>query len=62
MLYCFTRTTDWGEWLEIKERLAYHIKTVVEEAGSDFAFPSKSLYLENVGMGMPEMFTPPTSH
>ncbi|HEY7775840.1 MAG TPA: mechanosensitive ion channel family protein, partial [Kineobactrum sp.] len=26
MLYCFTNTTVWGDWLEIKERLAYRIK------------------------------------
>ncbi len=47
MLYCFTKTTDWGEWLEIKERLAYKIKDIVEEAGTGFAFPSQSLYVES---------------
>ncbi len=49
LLYCFTRTTVWGEWLEIKERLACRIKQIVEDAGSGFAFPSRSLYLENTG-------------
>lgn len=52
MVYCFTKTTDWGEWLEIKERLACSIKTIVAEAGSDFAFPSQSLYVEGVPKGM----------
>ncbi len=47
LLYCFTHTTVWGEWLEIKERLAYRIKEIVEAAGTGFAFPSRSLYLEN---------------
>ncbi len=47
MLYCFTHTTDWGEWLVIKERLALEIKRIVEEAGAGFAFPSRSLYLES---------------
>ena len=46
MLYCFTKTTDWGEWLEIKEELALVIKEIVSDSGSDFAFPSQSLYLE----------------
>ncbi len=46
MLYCFTRTTNWGEWLAIKERLALEIKRIVEEAGTGFAFPSRSLYIE----------------
>ena len=51
MIYCFTRTTNWGEWLEIKERFAYAIKEIVEEAGTGFAFPSQSIYVEAI----PEM-------
>lgn len=46
LLYCFTRTTDWLEWLAIKERLLLRIKEIVEEAETGFAFPSQSLYLE----------------
>ena len=60
MVYCFTVTTSWGEWLAIKERLAYRIKTIVEEAGTGFAFPSRSLYVESVG-DAPEIFVPPES-
>lgn len=59
MLYCFTITTDWGEWLEIKEQLAYTIKQVVEGAGSGFAFPSQSLYIESIPSERPEIFVPP---
>ncbi len=59
MLYCFTKTTNWGEWLEIKEQLAYHIKEVVEGAGSGFAFPSQSLYVESLPDDRPEPFVPP---
>lgn len=55
LLYCFTRTTRWGEWLEIKERLAYEIKRIVEGAGAGFAFPSRSLYLETLP-DAPEVF------
>ena len=53
MLYCFTKSTVWGEWLEIKERLAYEIKRIVEEAGTGFAFPSQSVYVESLP-GTPE--------
>ena len=60
MVYCFTVTTSWGEWLAIKERLAYRIKAIVEEAGSDFAFPTRSLYIE-AGGDAPEIFVPPES-
>lgn len=48
MLYCFTKTTVWGEWLEIKERLALKIKEIVEHHGSNFAYPSQSIYIENL--------------
>lgn len=63
MVYCFTRTTVWGDWLKIKEELAYAIKTIVTKAGSDFAFPSQSLYVETIPTGI-ELFphnTAPTS-
>jgi len=61
MVYCFTKTTDWGNWLEIKETLAYRIKEIVEEAGSAFAFPSQSLYIETLPTEVPEIFVPPST-
>ena len=51
MLYCFTKTTDWGEWLKIKEELACEIIKIVEGAGAGFAFPSQSLYIESLPAG-----------
>ena len=59
MLYCFTKTTAWGEWLACKERLAYKIKTIVESHGTAFAFPSTSLYVESLPPGQPETFPLP---
>ena len=46
MIYCFTRTTAWTTWLEIREQLAYEIKEIVASSGTDFAFPSQSIYIE----------------
>ena len=61
MVYCFTKTTVWGEWLAIKEQLAYFIKKTVEEEGASFAFPSRSLYFEKLPDGFaPEPFEPPS--
>lgn len=60
MLYCFTKTTMWGEWLRIKEELAYAIKGVVEDAGTGFAFPSQSIYVEQMPGERPDVFVPPT--
>ncbi len=54
-LYCFTRTTNWGEWLRIKEELAFEIKRIVKEAGTDFAYPSTTVYLADGA----EKFIPP---
>ncbi|WP_018233878.1 mechanosensitive ion channel family protein [Thioalkalivibrio thiocyanodenitrificans] len=55
LVYCFTNTIVWGDWLEIKERLAYAIKEIVEGAGTGFAFPSRSIYLETLP-DAPEVF------
>ena len=59
MVYCFTKTTVWGEWLQAKERLAYALVDIVYGAGSSFAFPSTSLYVEKLPEGLPELFLPP---
>lgn len=49
LLYCFTNTTNWGEWLEIKEKLAYKVKEIVEDAGTSFAFPTQTIFMESEG-------------
>jgi len=61
LLYCFTKTTDWGEWLAVKEQLGYKIKEIVEGHGASFAFPSTSLYVETLPFGTPEPFALPES-
>ncbi len=59
MLYCFTKTTNWGHWLAIKEELACRIIEIVEGAGAGFAFPSQSVYIEKAPEGA-EIFDPAT--
>ena len=59
LVYCFTKTTNWGEWLQIKEDFAYRIKEIVEGAGTGFAFPSQSLYVKSLPGEAPEVFVPP---
>ena len=61
MIYCFTKTTNWGEWLVVKEALAYQIKEIVEGAGTGFAFPSRSLYVEAMPGDAPEVFAAPAA-
>jgi MscS family membrane protein len=62
MLYTFTKTTVWAEWLEHKENLAYRVKEIVESNGCGFAFPSQSIYIEKTGLDTPEAFVPPSEH
>ena len=59
MIYCFTKTTVWGEFLKVKEDLAYRIKEIIEIAGAEFAFPSQSVYVESTLVNQPEIFVPP---
>ncbi len=61
MLYCFTKTTMWGEWLRIKEELTYAVKDIVEGAGAGFAFPSQSIYVEQFPGERPDIFVPPAT-
>jgi len=48
-LICFTKTTNFKEWLNVKDSLALQIKDIVEKNGASFAFPSTSIYVEKNG-------------
>ena len=45
-LICFTKTSNFKEWLNIKDKLAIEIKNTVERNKASFAFPSTSIYVE----------------
>ncbi|MGA1341877.1 MAG: mechanosensitive ion channel family protein [Hyphomonas sp.] len=59
LIYAFTRTTNWGEWLAIKEEFAFAIMQIIERAGTAFAFPSQTVYLQHTDP--PEIMSPPPS-
>ena len=44
MVYAFTKTTVWSEWLDAQQDVFMQIAGIVKEAGADFAFPSTTLY------------------
>ncbi|MEM1348873.1 MAG: mechanosensitive ion channel family protein [Myxococcota bacterium] len=46
MILVFTTTTDFGEFMEIRQRFFLNIMNLVERAGTSLAFPSQSLYIE----------------
>ncbi len=44
MVYCFTKTTVWAEWLEIQQSIFLDIAGIVRRSGADFAFNCMTLY------------------
>ncbi len=56
LVQAFTVTNDWGEYLQIKENLAVKIIEIVENNSAGFAFPSQSLYFENLPNEKVEIF------
>ncbi|MEZ4598248.1 MAG: mechanosensitive ion channel family protein [Syntrophotaleaceae bacterium] len=47
LVYCFTRTTVWGEYLEARQDVCLKIMEILEGHGMEIAFPSRSLYLRS---------------
>jgi len=47
MVYCFTISTVWGEYLEAREDVCLKIMDLLEKLGLEIAFPSRTLYLRN---------------
>jgi len=46
-ILCFSQSNVWADYLEAKEELALAIKSIVGKAGGNFAFPSRSVYMES---------------
>ncbi|MDW7685025.1 MAG: mechanosensitive ion channel family protein [Bacillota bacterium] len=49
-LYFFTNTTNWAEYLKVKEDVNFKIMEILEEEGVSVAFPSRSIYVENTSV------------
>lgn len=46
MVYCFTKTTVWAEWLDAQQAVYLKIIDIVKRHNADFAYPSQTLYIE----------------
>ena len=44
-VYTFTRTTDWVEFHQVKQKVLLEIADIVEGQGAEFAFPTQTLHL-----------------
>jgi MscS family membrane protein len=47
-IYTFTHTSNWATYLDIREEIHLKIIEIVEKNGSGFAFPSQSIYVEQL--------------
>lgn len=48
LIYCFTKSVRWEDWLATKEDVMHKIMKILEQNSLEFAFPSLSIYNENV--------------
>jgi len=44
LVYCFSRSVDWAEWLEVKEDVMYKIADILKKNSLDFAYPTLTLH------------------
>lgn len=48
LVYCFSKAISYGEYLLAKEEILLEIMSIVESQGLSFAFPSQSVYIEQI--------------
>ena len=48
LIYTFTNTARWRKYMDIREDILLKIMQIVERNGASFAFPSQSIYIENM--------------
>ncbi|NDV27677.1 mechanosensitive ion channel family protein [Desulfovibrio sp. JC010] len=48
LVYCFTKTTDWNEWLNIKQDLLYKINDVVGENNLTMPYPTQVVLKQEI--------------
>ncbi|WP_114777576.1 mechanosensitive ion channel family protein [Botryobacter ruber] len=48
MVLYFVDTTDWNEFIDVREEIAFKIIDIVEGHGADFAFPTSTVLLQQV--------------
>lgn len=44
-IYCFTKTTNWSEFLDAKQRFMLEVMRAVKKLGLNFAFPTRTLHV-----------------
>ncbi len=44
LVYCFSRTVDWNEWLEVKEDVMYKLADILKQNNLEFAYPTMTIH------------------
>ncbi len=47
LVYCFSRSPNWENWLTVKEDVLIKIHELVEKNNCDFAYPTQTLHMKN---------------
>ncbi len=46
-VYCFTKTTDWATFHEIKQEILLKVGEIIESHQAEIAFPTSTIHLQN---------------
>ena len=46
LVYCFSKSPDWEDWLETKQDVIIKISQLVEKNNCSFAFPTQTIHIE----------------
>ena len=46
LIYCFSRSPDWEDWLQTKENVMIQISRLVEKNHCEFAYPTQVIHLK----------------
>jgi MscS family membrane protein len=44
LLYCFSRSVEWEEWLRVKEDIMYKIAEILTANNLEFAYPTMMIH------------------
>jgi MscS family membrane protein len=47
LVYCFSKSIDWGDWLEAKEDVMYKIANILQDNNLSFAYPALAIHMVN---------------
>ena len=57
-IFAYAHARDWDDFLAIQEELLFSVINIVKEAGTEMAFPSRTIYLAAGASGKVAPFIP----